>query len=155
MKAVPLIASLVALAPIAAAASTIGPIIDLPLAALIGVHDPALSPAQRRELTALADGKTVAQDAPIEVTASAIACSESNVAIGERSCELTFGTRKATLTGLKAHEMTATLKEAGAASDGAAGSIHTGLTDLRCSVSPLQILAKAGGGASCTFAPAK
>lgn len=155
MKAFPSLAVLILLLPAAASAAGIGPIIDLPLAALVGAQDPGLTAESRHDLAVLADGGSVARQAPIEVKARAILCRESDVAIGKRSCKLTFAAGTVTLTGMKAHEMDATLKEAGVPSQGAAGTIYTGLADLRCSVSPLQVLAQAGGGAPCDFTTQK
>ena len=60
----------------------------------------------------------------IAIRADAIACQSSNVDITSRSCELTFGPKRVTLRGRKAHELFATLAEAGVPPDGAAGTIH-------------------------------
>ena len=137
----------------ALAAGSISPTIALPLAAIVGGHDPALPTHDKATLTALLDGKTLdhAKGTKIVVTAPSIVCRKSNVALIERSCELTFGTRKVTITGRAAHELDATLSEAGAQSEGAAGSIFKGESDLRFTVIPSVVLENGGAGAGCTF----
>ena len=57
-------------------------------------------------------------DRKISVEADAIVCRQSNVDISFRSCELTFGPKKVTVKGRKAHEMFATIAVLGVAPDG-------------------------------------
>jgi hypothetical protein len=54
----------------------------------------------------------------ITIKADSIVCRASNVDITQRSCELTFGSKKATLNGRKAHELFATIAEVGVPPDG-------------------------------------
>ena len=78
-------------------------------------------------------------------------CRVSNVDITSRSCELTFGSRKRTLTGREANEVGATAAAAGVPSEGAAGSSIESISKLRCTIDPNEIMQKAGGGANCIF----
>jgi hypothetical protein len=89
----------------------------------------------------------------ISVKAEFIVCRASNVDITSRSCKLTFGARSVDLAGRKAHELAATLTEAGVPPDGAAGSTFARLSHLVCTIDPNVIGQKAGGGADCTFDP--
>ncbi len=82
-------------------------------------------------------------------------CRISDVDITYHSCELSFGGKKESVTGRKAHELYATLVEAGVASDGAAGSIYEGIANLDCTVDPAAVKQEAGGGATCKFASTK
>ena len=68
-----------------------------------------------------------------------------------RAAELTFGSRKRTLTGREANEVGATAAAAGVPSEGAAGSSIESISKLRCTIDPNEIMQKAGGGANCTF----
>jgi hypothetical protein len=80
-----------------------------------------------------------------------VVCRTSNVDITSRSCELTFGTQKYTLTGRDANEISATAIAAGIAAEGAAGSSIVGFSKLKCTLDPNEIKRKAGGGAECSF----
>jgi hypothetical protein len=91
----------------------------------------------------------------ISVTAEKIVCRTSNVDITARSCEVTFKTKKQTLNGREANELFATESVAGVASDGAAGSNFEGLAKLNCTLDPVQLKQKAGGGAECSYEAAK
>jgi hypothetical protein len=87
----------------------------------------------------------------ISVEADAIVCRQSNVDISFRSCELTFGSKKVTVKGRKAHELFATIAEVGVAPDGAAGTIYESLSHLTCAIDSDAVKQKAGGGAECKF----
>ena len=54
-------------------------------------------------------------------------------------------------TGRDANEVGATMAAAGIASEGAAGSSIEGVSKLRCTLDPNEIMQKAGGGAECSF----
>jgi len=79
-------------------------------------------------------------------------CRISNVAIAERSCEITFKKRKRSLKGREANEVFATLASAGVAAEGAAGSMIESVTKLSCTLDPAEIRDNSGGGADCSFA---
>ena len=87
----------------------------------------------------------------ISVTADSVVCRTSNVDVTARTCELTFGIRKRILTGREANEVSATGLAAGAASEGAAGSIVESISKLECTIDPNEIMNKGGGGVVCTF----
>jgi hypothetical protein len=89
----------------------------------------------------------------IAVTADSVVCRASDVDITARSCRLGFGAKTVTLLGRRAHELGATIAEAGVVSEGAAGTIFESLTHLSCTIDPGMIRQKAGGGADCTFDP--
>jgi hypothetical protein len=128
----------------------------LALAALVGAHSPLLARHEKRALTRLLDGHSRVGYPPVgkfSVKADAVVCRASNVDITSRSCKLTFGARSVNLTGRQAHELYATIAEAGVPPDGAAGSVFESLSHLVCTIDPQVIAQKAGGGADCTFDP--
>ncbi len=53
--------------------------------------------------------------------------------------------------GREAHELYATLIEAGVPSSGAAGSINESVKSLECVIDPAEVRQESGGGAKCTF----
>jgi hypothetical protein len=137
---------------VAAPASTSGHA-ALALAALVASHSPQL-PQQAREVMArLFDGDLNVAGHTLSVRADAVACQAGDVDITAFACTLTFGVQRVSLKGRKAHELFATLAEAGAPSDGAAGTIHEGLSHLDCMIDPTVIKQRAGGGAACRFVP--
>jgi hypothetical protein len=100
------------------------------------------------------DGQlTFPSNAPIAVAADSIACRQSDVDISHHDCTLKFGAASQTLNGRLAHELYATLIENGVASDGAAGSIYESISHLACKITPSEVKQKAGGGATCAWAP--
>jgi hypothetical protein len=126
----------------------------LALAAVIAQHSPLVRPLDRRIIARLFQGRTAFGFTPnttISVDADAVVCRVSNVDITSRSCELTFGSRKRTLTGREANEIGATAAVAGVPSEGAAGSSIESASKLRCTIDPNEIMKKAGGGAECNF----
>jgi hypothetical protein len=128
----------------------------LALAALVAEHSPLLDAQQKNVLARLLDGNpavTYPANAKIRVAADSVVCRASNVDITAHSCELGFGGKKITVAGRKAHELYATLTEAGVPSDGAAGTIFEGLSHLACTIDPNEIKQTSGGGADCTFDP--
>ena len=129
----------------------------LALAALVGERSPALDAQARDALAFMLDGNlnfAFPADKKIAVRADSVVCRASNVDISAHSCELSFGSRKLTRTGRAAHELFATLIEAGVSPEGAAGSMFAGISKLVCTIDPNTVKATAGGGADCTFAPA-
>jgi hypothetical protein len=126
----------------------------LALAAVIAQHSPAVRAFDRRVIARLFRGNTrfgFTPNTKISVDADSVICRVSNVDITQRSCELTFGSRKRTLTGREANEVGATAAAAGVPSEGAAGSSIESISKLRCSIDPNEIMQKAGGGANCNF----
>src|SRR5215510_14295316 len=126
----------------------------LALAAVIAQHSPVVRTFDRRVIARLFRGNTrfgFTPNTKISVDADSVVCRVSNVDITSRSCELSFGSRKRTLTGREANEVGATMGAAGVSSQGAAGSSIESVTKLRCTIDPNEIMQKAGGGANCTF----
>jgi hypothetical protein len=85
------------------------------------------------------------------ILADRIICSADDVAISQHSCELKCGNATPVLHGRRAHERFATLVEAGAGSEGAAGRIFAVISRLTCAIPPNEVKEKGGGGAECTF----
>lgn len=130
----------------------------LALAALVGEHSPNVKALDKMILTRLFNGQLVTpypENRKISVKADAISCKTSNVDITEHKCELTFGTKKIATNGRRAHELYATLAEVGVPPDGAAGSVFEALSNLDCTIDPGEVKQKAGGGAQCSYDPAK
>jgi hypothetical protein len=128
----------------------------LALAALVGERSPALDAPEREALGYMLDGNlnvAFPADKKITVKADRVVCRASNVDISAHSCELAFGSRKITRTGRAAHELYATLIEAGVSPEGAAGSMIAGITKLVCTLDPNALKERGGGGADCTFEP--
>jgi hypothetical protein len=137
----------------AAPGSATGPT-ALALAAVIAQHSPAVRAFDKRVIARLFRGNTrfgFTPNTKISVDADSVVCRVSNVDITQRSCELTFGSRKRTLTGREANEVGATAAAAGVPSKGAAGSSIESISKLRCTIDPNEIMQKAGGGANCNF----
>lgn len=130
----------------------------LALAALVAEHSPSVKASDKSVLEKLLNGKTNVPYPPnkkITVAAAAVTCRANDVDITLHSCNLTFGAKNVTTNGRKAHELYATLAEVGVPSDGAAGSIFEAVSNLDCAIDPAEVKQKAGGGAHCTFDPAK
>lgn len=127
----------------------------LALAGVVAQYQPRLSREDRAVMTALLDGATGAARTAqtIGISATSIDCRASNVAIAAHSCELAFGEAKRALKGRAAHELFATLIEAGAPADGAAGSVHEAARRLTCTIRPAVVAQNGGGGATCRFTP--
>ena len=83
----------------------------------------------------------------ISVEANAIVCSVGNVDLTAHSCKLTFGGKTINLTGDKAYELYATMSQAGVPPEGSAGAVHESLSHLVCTINPLEIAKRDGGGA--------
>lgn len=122
------------------------------LAAVIAPHSPAVRALDRRVIARLFNGNTrfgFTPNTKISVDADAVTCRVSNV--DQRSCELTFGAQKRTVTGREANEIFAPAAAAGISAEGAAGSSIESISKLRCTLDPNEIMQKAGGGATCNF----
>ena len=122
----------------------------LMLAALVGKTAPGLDGARKATLAALMDGRAVAAGA-LTVTAERVMCRASNVDIAAHACDLTFAGRAVTFSGRRAHELFATMLEAGAAPEGAAGSTYVEVKHLDCALDTSAIAERGGGGASCRW----
>ena len=128
----------------------------LALAALVGEQSPVLEGQEKEALGYMLDSNlnvAFPADKKIAVKADSLVCRAGNVDISAHSCELTFGKRKISRTGRAAHELYATLVEAGVSPEGAAGAMIAGISKLACTVDPNTVKAAAGGGAECTFSP--
>jgi len=154
MKFTPLVALscslLLAGASQASAGSVTGPA-ALALAGVVAQYS-ALPAANKKAVAAFFKGDpNFPYRGKISVTADKIVCRTGNVDITARSCEITFKTKKQTLTGREANELFATETVAGVASDGAAGSTFESLSKLNCTLDPAQLKAKGGAGAACSY----
>ena len=137
-----------------AAAAAFGHV-ALALAALAGSYAPNLSAGDKAALARLFVDKAAGAPAHAKITVSAksVVCRAGNVDIAAFACELMFGGKKVVLTGRRAHELLATLREAGAPAEGAAGTIYVALHAMRCTIDPDAIARKDGSGAACAFVP--
>ena len=149
-----LIAALLCLASSNAFAASVSGPAALALAAAVGDRDPELNATQRLALAKLFAGQ-INFDFPagqkIVVKADKIVCRVSNVAIADRTCELSFGSRVVNVAGRGANELYDAIAVAGVAADGGAGSIVEALHGLECMVEPGLVRQKSGAGADCTF----
>ncbi len=96
-----------------------------------------------------------ATDSTFHVAAAHAICSESDVAVGQFSCELSFAEgaprAKGKLGGHLAFELYAALVSAGLRTGGAAGHIEVEATNVDCTLDMTALREKAGGGATCTL----
>jgi hypothetical protein len=120
----------------------------LALASLVGQRDPAVWSADRSAIKAMGNGNMKGSK-PIRVTSDSVVCRAGNVDITRHRCELTFGKRVIPLEGRAAHELYATLLEAGVESEGAAGTSYVQVKSLVCLVEPRIVAQRSGGGAMC------
>ena len=149
---VPLLAALGSSVAAAAPATASGPT-ALAVAAVLAQYSPVLNPGERKVIAGLFDGNT-RKSYPLKklsVDADAVMCRISNVAISERSCEITFQKGKRTLKGRAANEVYATLASAGVVAEGAAGSMIQNVSKLSCTLDLGRIKQNAGGGADCSW----
>jgi hypothetical protein len=126
----------------------------LALASLIGARSPFLSAEEKRIIESLFDNHFEGMSPSlkeISVEADTVVCRASNVDITSRSCSLIFDGRSVRVTGRAAHELSATLREVGAVSEGAAGSIFVSVSRPSCTIDLHAIAQKSGSGAYCTF----
>jgi hypothetical protein len=153
MKWIALLAFILAADASDAAEMTVDGSSALVLAALVGNQSKALSPTDKAALARLLAGSLTKFPAEqtIMVAADKIDCKASNVDILDHSCTLTFGTMPRTIAGREAHELYATLVEAGVRPDRAAGTTRGTLTGLMCTIDPNAIKQRDGSGADCKF----
>ena len=136
----------------AASAASITGQAALALAAVVAEASRLLTSAEAKAVAGYSD---IPYKKKITVTADKIVCRTSNVDITVHSCELTFGKTVKTINGRAANELFATEAMAGVAPDNAAGSIFESLSKLKCTIDPLIIKDKGGGGAECSWEAAK
>jgi len=146
-----LLAAAVVAAPTASLADDTSGHVALELASLVGIHSPTLTAAQKAQLNRYLAGSSSGRGRQIVVKSAAVQCGAGDVDITSYHCELTFGGATRSFTARAAHELLATLGEAGVQGDGAAGTIYFGVTNLSCTLVPTDISENGGGGASCTF----
>jgi hypothetical protein len=128
----------------------------LALASLVAENSPILTPQKKRIMKRLLEGDlniSFPKNKKISIKADVVDCHASNVEITFHSCKLTFGTRSARLKARKAHELFATMAEAGVPEDGAAGRVFETLSHLVCTIDPNEIKEGTGGGADCQYDP--
>jgi hypothetical protein len=159
MKIIAFLTISLLLANPAAIAGTVNGNGALALAALVIQLESHAGASEKKVLEKYLNGKNNApyrSKKKITVKADAITCKASNVDITQHTCNLTFGAKKVKTThGRKAHELYATLAEVGVPAEGAAGSIIAAISNLDCTVDPVEVKKKAGNGAQCKYDPAK
>ncbi len=135
----------------AAPATLTGPT-ALAVAAVVAPYSPLLSAYEKKLIAGIFDGNVkVGDKRKLSVVAETVTCKVSNVAIAERSCDLTFAKGKRSLKGRAANELYATLASAGIVAEGAAGSMIQNVTKLNCTLDPVVIKDNSGSGADCSF----
>ena len=156
MKRLLLVIGPLLLANYGASAATTAGASALAMASLVADRSPLLSPNERTVLARLFDDNVsfaFPARKKILVRADSVVCRSSDVDIALHGCTLTFGKHTVALKGRRAHELYATVAEAGVPSHGAAGSIYEALSHLVCTVDPHEVRQRAGGGADCSFDP--
>ena len=126
----------------------------LALASIVAAHSPVLSTGDTLLIRRLFNGhfhRLRGDTNVISVEADAIDCSVGNVDITSHSCKLKFGGKTINLTGRGAYELYAAMSQAGLPAQGSAGELHENLSRLVCTIKPLEIVKRNGGGADCTF----
>jgi hypothetical protein len=126
----------------------------LAVAAVVAQYSPLLSAGDKKVIAGLFDGKVKSSypKKKLSITADAVMCRISNVAIADRSCEITFSKKaKHSLKGREANEVYATLASAGITAEGAAGSMIENVTKFSCTLDPAEIKDNSGGGADCSL----
>jgi hypothetical protein len=112
------------------------------LAAVIAQHSPAVRAFEKRVIVRLFRGSTSFGFTLVDADSNRV----SNVHITSRNCDLSFGSRKPTLTGREADELGATTAVPGVPSREAAGSSTESISN--CGTIDPKIM-RAGGGADC------
>jgi cytochrome c oxidase subunit II len=126
----------------------------LALAALVGQYSPLIPKTAKRALSNLVDGRLnfrfpAKKKIPIE--ADSINCRAGAAGLASYACDLKFANKSVVIHGRKAHELVATLIEAGTASHQEEGTLHHALNHLSCEITPSEIQHKVGGGSECRF----
>ncbi len=126
----------------------------LALAALVAQYSPREPKATKRALSNLLDGKLnvkYPENKKITVAADSIDCRASTDGSAAHTCDLKFATKTVSINGRKAHELLATLVEAGTASRQEAGALPHAIDRLSCEITPSEIRRKSGKGSECQF----
>jgi hypothetical protein len=126
----------------------------LALAFLVAVHSPVSNMSDTLLTRRLFNGhfhQLRGDTKTISVTADSIVCTVDTSDITAHACKLTFGAKTVNLTGRAAHELFATMAEAGVPSQSATNTLSEGLSHLVCTINPLEIAKRGGIGADCTF----
>ena len=156
MKPLKLLVLVLALtAPHAASAKEASGSGALALAALVARVSPLVAPPGKAALKKFLNGQAdfkFPKGRKITVTAGKVACRSSNVDITAHGCDLSFGTKDVKLKGRAAHELYATLLEAGVEPNPGAGNVWVTAAKLKCVIDVDEVKAKAGGGATCHYA---
>lgn len=123
------------------------------LAAQLADLVPVPAEAKRAARAALAKPCKAGGTGTVTIEAKAIACHESHVATGSFICDVTaMNDQVRSVRGRVAHELKATLAEAGVRPEGAAGQEISSVGAVSCTLD-LKLLGEcAGGGAGCTLA---
>ena len=142
------------LSPATAAPVSVTGATALAVAAVVAQYSPLLGAGDKKVIAGLFDGKVKSSypKKKLSVSADSVMCRISNVAIADRSCEITFGKKaKHSLKGREANELYATLATAGINAEGAAGSMIENVTKFSCTLDPAEIKDNSGGGADCSL----
>ena len=128
----------------------------LALAAFIGENAPTVSRGDKAVLFHFLGGRTNFALRPgthrIVVQADKVRCRMGDVDLTLHSCELTFGTKTLIEGGRTGQALLATMLQNAVAPNGAAGTIYYSVAHIRCTINPVEIQTKDGGGAVCEFA---
>jgi hypothetical protein len=154
MKRAILAAAVLAGVAQAAAAETVSGPQALALATIVAENAYAVSAPDKALLKAYLNGQADAphrRGAVITVSADTVQCRVSNVDITSVSCDIGFGWLKSELNGRPAHELSASLADAGIPPDGAAGSVYRSISHLSCTIETDAVADRGGGGATCRF----
>ncbi|MGA2041887.1 MAG: hypothetical protein ABSG83_00800 [Roseiarcus sp.] len=128
----------------------------LALAAIVAGYSPHFCWSHKHLVERLFEGRenfVFPAGHTIDIAADSIVCRAGDVDIAARSCALKFGARTVKISGRRANELYATMIEADAPSDGAAGTIFESLNHLACVIDRNAVKRNDGGGASCAFGP--
>jgi hypothetical protein len=128
----------------------------LALASLVAQHSPLVGLADQKVLAGLFDGDLKVSRAGggnVSINADSVVCRASDVNLTLHTCDLVFAKHSVTVTGRVAHELFATVAEAGVPPDGAAGSSYEALSHLACAIDVREVEKLTGGGADCKFDP--
>lgn len=139
------------------AAEASGPLVSggqaLALGTIVAPYAQSLSPAQVGRLNDLLNQRPVVARPreTLVVRLDQVQCRGSNVDISAFECTLVAGKKSKAVSGRLAHEIIATLAEAGVEADAGAGSVYWRVKALSCTIRPADVLARDGGGAECRY----
>ena len=138
-----------------AAPSTLHGNAALTVAALVGQYSPALSASQKHILYKFLAGVGTfpSSNAPIHFHVNAIQCQLGDVALTVHRCQITYGGVVTNENGEEGAAILANMALAGVLADGAAGTIHYGMTNINCTIDVAEVKSPTGGGVTCTYTP--